>query len=687
MRWPALRSRTMRALIVCGVIGVVLGVYMLRLFHLQVIQFEEWSRRSLQNHRTQHTLEMKRGTISDRNGVELALSVETYTVYVFTREVKSFPELAAHLSTVLPMTQDEILDKLKGRKGYIPIYKDLERHLAMKINELNLSGVTLEETYRRVYPQNFLASNLLGFTGGEGHGLEGLELSFDRTLRGYAGLAVEEDVSTSESGQGRMRIVRPPMGGSNMVLTIDSIIQHILETELAKLMTQWKPIDAMAIAMDPSSGEILGMAVLPNYDLNKFADSTPDSHRNRPVTDIFEPGSCMKIFATACGIIDGSITGSTRFYCKGAGEVAGKRIKCHGAHGLVNIEGAIAESCNASMVQISQSLDQRSLYRFYRQLGFGEPTGLEVPAETPGIFSSPSKWSALSAASLCIGQEIGVTGAQLVAAYSVIANGGWLMRPHVVKRIVSQSGDISEEYASERKRQVMSPDVAKRLRKLLFGVIDHGTGSLAAVPDYTAGGKTSTAQKANPAGGYYWDKVVTSFIGMAPALDPKIVLFVAANEPKGDTRTLFGGKVAGPYFSSMMDRILKYMKVPPDRKVQNPSEAAAAVIASKSETPASPKPAQHRPEEAPELRLPLSAFVPPSPTASGTPEDIKPPCSILVPDFIGMTLKEAASMARHLELAPAFEGNGVAIEQLPRPGAPIPVSRIVQIRFSPAPGR
>jgi len=324
MRWPALRSRTMRALIVCGVIGVVLGVYLVRLFQLQVVQFEDWSRRSLQNHRTQHTLEMKRGTISDRNGVELALSVETYTVYVFTREVKSFPELAAHLSTVLPMTQDEILDKLKGRKGYIPIYKNLERHLAMKISELNLPGITLEETYRRVYPQNSLASNLLGFTGGEGHGLEGLELSFDRTLRGYAGLAVEEDVSTSEAGPGRMRIVRPPMGGSNMVLTIDSIIQHILETELAKLMAQWKPIDAMAIAMDPYSGEILGMAVLPNYDLNKFADSAPDSHRNRPVTDIFEPGSCMKIFATACGIINGSITPGTRFYCKGAGEIAGK---------------------------------------------------------------------------------------------------------------------------------------------------------------------------------------------------------------------------------------------------------------------------------------------------------------------------------------------------------------------------
>lgn len=687
MRWPALRSRTMRALVVCGIIGITLGIYLLRLFQLQVMQFDAWSRRSMQNHRTQHTLEMKRGTISDRNGVEMALSVETYTVFVFTREVKSLPDLAVHLSTVLPMTQEEILAKLQGRKGYIPIYKNLERHLAMKISELNLPGITLEENYRRVYPQNSLASNLLGFMGGEGHGLEGLELSFDRTLRGYAGMAVEEDVSTSDAGPGRMRIVRPPMGGSNMVLTIDSIIQHILETELAKLMEQWRPIDAMAIAMDPYTGEILGMAVLPSYDLNRFADSTPDSHRNRPVTDIFEPGSCMKIFATACGMINGNITGGTRFYCKGAGEVAGKRIKCHGSHGLVDIDEAIAESCNATMVQISQLLDQRSLYRFYRQLGFGEPTGLEVPAETPGLFSSPSKWSALSAASLCIGQEIGVTGAQLVTAYSAIANGGHLMRPRLVKRIVSQDGDISEEFEPEEKRQVIPPEVAKRLRQMLFGVIDHGTGDLAKVSDYTAGGKTSTAQKANPNGGYYWDKVVTSFIGMAPAMNPKIVLFVAANEPKGDTRTLFGGKVTGPYFSSMMDRVLKYMKIQPDKNVQKPSDAAAAIIASKSEAPVVAKQTEAPPLEKQESRLPLSAFAPPSSNASGTPDEIKPRLTILVPDFTGMTLKEAASMARHLDLAPAFDGNGIAIEQLPRPGAVIPETRIVQIRFSPSPRR
>ncbi len=682
MRWRALRTRTMRALIVCGIMGIVLGLYMLRLFQLQVLQFDDWSRRSLQNHRTQHTLEMKRGTITDRNGVELALSVETYTVYLYIREIKSIAEMATQLSTVLPMTSAEIQAKIQGRKGYIPIFKNLERHLAMKINELNISGVILEENYRRVYPQNTLASNLLGFAGGEGHGLEGLELSFDRTLRGYAGMAVEDDVSTSEDGPGGIRIVRPPMGGSNMVLTIDSIIQHILETELAKFVEQWHPIDAMAIAMDPATGEVLGMAVLPNYDLNQFANSPPEAHRNRPVTDIFEPGSCMKIFATACGLTNGIINRGTRFYCKGAGEVAGKRIKCHGSHGLVDIDEAIAESCNASMVQLSQMLDQRSLYRFYRQLGFGEPTGLEVPAETPGIFSSPSKWSALSAASLCIGQEIGVTGAQLVTAYSAVANGGWLLHPRLVKRIVSQDGDISDEFTTEQKRQVMSPEIAKHLRRMLFGVVDHGSGSLAAISDYTVGGKTSTAQKANPNGGYYWDKVVTSFIGMAPAMNPRVVLFVAANEPKGDNRTLFGGKVAGPSFGIMMDRILKYLKVPPDKNVHDTSATASAMIASKDAPETPPKPVS---KEKSEAGLPLTAFAPPPATAaSGTQSGTVLLTADLVPNFAGMTIKEVASLARHLDLEPTLDGNGIAVEQYPRPGTPLPETRMVQVKFSPS---
>ncbi|NLI76950.1 MAG: PASTA domain-containing protein [Candidatus Riflebacteria bacterium] len=708
MKPVVLRPRAVRTLVLFGAMATLLVLYMGRLVQLQVFQYEQWIRRSERNHQSQRTLEMKRGTITDRNGLELAISVETYSVFVFTREVKNMGETANLLSTVLPMSRAQILEKVANRKGYIPIIQKLERGLAQKVMALNLPGVSLEENYRRFYPQNSLAANLIGFCGTDGHGLEGLELSFDKTLRGYAGLAVQEDVSYGEDGPARMRIVQPPMGGNNMVLTIDSFIQHILETELAAMVEKYQPIDATAIAMDPATGEILGLACLPTYDLNQFAESPPDSHRNRPAVDIFEPGSCMKIFPTAVALMEGKVRSDTRFYCRGFGEIGTRRVKCHGAHGLVDMDKAIAESCNATMVQLSQMIEPQDLYRMYKNLGFGEPTGLEVPAESSGIFLPPSRWSGFSAASLCIGQEIAVTGLQLARAYSAIANGGWLMQPRLVKKLVSHAGDIKDEPQPQPIRRVFPPAVAYRLRRMLMGVVEGGTGSLAALQEYTVGGKTSTAQKANPKGGYFWDKVNTSFIGLAPVNEPRIVLFVAANEPRGDDRTLFGGKVAAPYFARILDRILKYLKVPPDKHSgQGPAAMAASgetgsparevsflnlvaasalPVANAADTP-TPTPSAVAP--APGARPASSATPTGSTPASGpvAPAWNGPPAAAgpTLPDFRGMTLRDVAAGLKRLGLKGQFEGSGLAIGQTPPPGTPLAGCDHLVIRFSPQP--
>ncbi|MBF0499037.1 MAG: transpeptidase family protein [Candidatus Riflebacteria bacterium] len=674
MNLNRLRPRTMRVLYLFLTIGVVLSLFFLRLAYLQIIQYEFWSQLSEKNHLTRHTIDVKRGSIFDRNGVDLAISVETYTMYLYTKEVKSIRETANILSTIIPLTREEILAKIAGRKGYLPIMKGIERPIATKVMALNLPGVIFEENYRRIYPQNSLASNILGFCGADGQGLEGLERSFHDTMRGYPGVSVQEDVSFGEEGSSGLRVVKPPAGGCNLTLTIDSFIQHIMETELAKLIEQYKPIDATAIAMDPYTGEILGMACLPNYDLNKFAESPSDSYRNRPVVDVFEPGSCMKIFAAACGIKTGKITSGTRFYCKGFGEVMGRHIKCHGSHGLVDINEAIAQSCNSSMVQISQLIDSRQLYRMYREMGFGEPTGIETPSESQGMFSSPSKWSGLSAASLCIGQELAVTGIQLVRAYSAVANGGLLMKPHLIKSIVSQTGDIREEIHPEPIRRVFPEKLAESLRKMLIGVVDHGTGQQAAIADYSVGGKTSTAQKANPHGGYFQEKVNTSFIGMLPAMNPRIVLFVAANEPKGEEKTLFGGKVAGPVFAIIGDRILKYLKVQPDKHPAIATSSASVDKAS-NDTVAATSTLLHG--------MDLNSFAPPlaeqCPIASNASSSLQDS----IPNFMGLTLKEVASMARTLDLPVRLVGNGIAVEQSPQAGAPRSAANPLTIKFSP----
>ena len=664
-----MQPRTMRAVALLALSALMTGIFIMRLVQLQVFQYNQWAQRSTKNHVSKRVLDMKRGNIYDRRGDELAISVDTYTVFLYTREVKSLSEAANALATVLPMSREEIIAKVGDRSGYIQIYKELEPNLAMKLQKLNIPGVNLESHYRRYYPQKSLASNLIGFTGAEQQGLEGLEKLFDKTLRGYPGLAVQEDISLSESGPAQMRVITPPMGGSNINLTIDSFIQHVIESELAKLIEQYDPIDATAIVMDPHTGEILGMGCLPNYDLNNFGEAKPDTRRNRPATDFFEPGSCIKILAVASAIENGKADRNTRFYCRGFGEMPGRRIRCHGAHGLVDTDKAIAESCNAAMMQISQMIEPSMLYRTYKKFGFGDPTGAEVVAESNGIFRAPSKWSAFSPSSLSIGQEMTVTGLQLVQAYSAIANGGNLIRPRLIKRITSPDNEIREDFGPEIVRRVISPELARSLRRMLMGVVEGGTGKMAMLEDYTAGGKTSTAQKANPRGGYFNDKVVVSFMGMIPAMDPRIVLLVAVNEPKGDERTLFGGKVTAPAFARIADRVLKHLKVPPDRSL-TPEAREEQLLKNNKIT------VKQEIIKLPNLISQAHASVASSSVlASDTCE--------LVPDLRGKSLKAAIQTINRRELKAIFEGNGVVIAQQPPPGRPLPNSRILRVKLSP----
>jgi cell division protein FtsI/penicillin-binding protein 2 len=643
---------------------IIFAVFALRLIQLQVFQYNQWSLRSQHNHATKRVLEMKRGGIFDRNGVELAISVDTYTVSVYTRELKSASEAATGLASVLPMTREEVISRIGDRTGYFSIYKDLEPNPALKLKKLNIPGIVIESNYRRFYPQKNLASNIIGFTGTDKHGLEGLELYYDKTLRGYPGLAVQENISVSDSDSSKVRVVTPPMGGSNLTLTIDTFIQHILETELSKLMEKYEPIDATAVAMNPHTGEILGMACMPNYDLNNFSTSKAAQRRNRPVTDSFEPGSCIKIFAMASAIESNQVDHGTRFYCRGYSLLDGRKIKCHGAHGLVNVEEALAESCNSAMAQVSQMIDNSTLFRTYKKFGFGDLSGIDAPGEITGLLNPPSRWSGFSAASLCFGQEFTATAIQLATAYSAVANGGILVKPHLVKAISSPDQTQVQETPVVKVRRVLKEETAEWLRKILLGVVETGTGKQAWLEDYTIGGKTSTAQKANPKGGYYNEKVVTSFIGMAPALNPEVVLYVGVNEPKGDEKILYGGKVAAPTFARIYDRILKHMKVPPDR---NDSIAARQ---------------QH-----------LQRM-----QAAGKKEIIKLPNRLLeqqrikiadeklsdemIPDLRGKSLKEVIRALTSLGLKGIYKGNGIVVDQDPQPGTPIPESKILLISLS-----
>lgn len=664
MRKRALNPRIYRIGFLMLVAVIILLVFTIRLGQLQIFQFERWSNLSTQNHVKKRVIDVKRGTITDRHGVELAISVETYHVYLFTREVKNLQETAGILATVLPITRDEIIKKC-GKGGYILLCKNIELNIANKLKQMKVPGINLESHFQRYYPQNNLAANLIGFCGAEQEGLEGMELLYDKTLRGYPGLAVQEDVSLSgNNAAGRLRHIRPPMGGSNITLTIDAFIQHTLENELQELVKKYDPVDTTAIAIEPNTGEILGMACYPTYNLNEYAKSNPGDRKNRSAIDIFEPGSCIKIIAAATGLENGKVDSGSRFYCKGYGEITSpyRKMKCTGHHGLLDINGAIAKSCNAAMLQLSQLVEPDMIYRMYKRFGFGEPTGVEVLTESSGILRPPSKWSAFSPSSLCIGQEMAVTGLQVIQAYCAIANGGNLLRPRLVKRISSADNDMRQDFEPEIKRRVVSPALAKKLRSMLRGVVDEGGGSRASLEDYTSGGKTSTAQKPDGHGGYSHTKLVTSFIGMAPISEPKVVIFVALNEPKGDSRTLFGSRLAAPAFAHVADKILKYLKVPPDNNLKPIQENSVNTLIELSAAHGEGIEKNDDPDSDADGDLP-----------NGTG----------VPNLIGKSLKGAMMTVNNLGLKAIYDGNGVVIKQMPSPGKAFPASKILRVKLSP----
>ena len=340
-------------------------------------------------------------------------------------------------------------------------------------------------------------------------------------------------------------------------------------------------------------------------------------------------------------------------------------MKCTGHHGLLDINEAVAKSCNAAMMQLSQLVEPDMIYRMYKRFGLGEPTGIEVLSESNGILRPPSKWTAYSPSSLCIGQELTVTSLQIVQAYCAIANGGNLIKPRLIKSITSADGSFVQNFEPEIIRKVVSPQLSRKLRSMLRGVVDEGGGSRAALEDYTSGGKTSTAQKPDGKGGYSNEKLVTSFIGMAPAMEPKIVVFVALNEPKGNVKTMFGSRLAAPSFANICEKVLKYMKVPPDKNVKKNGEGVSNLV----------ELTKAHGENIENLNDKNSVVIASDDSNNGSNKNI-------VPDLLGKSLKAAMQTVNKIGLKAIYDGDGIVVKQLPPAGKPFPASRILRIKLS-----
>lgn len=492
---------------------------------------------------------MERGFIVDRNRDKLALSLETYSVYVRPEEVEQKRNAAKKLASILEIEYGNTLNLLNRKKPFIWIQRQVDLKYTKELEELDIEGVYLEKEYKRYYPNKNLASHIIGFSGVDNKGLEGIEYYFDDVLLPGRFNNKNFDYYTHSRG-------------NTVVLTIDKYIQEIVEEEINRAYKQTGAKLITVIVMNPSTGEILALANKPDYDLNKFNKYPDSTIRNKAITDSFEPGSTFKIFIASILLDTGLVREEDTFLCKGQIDVEGITIHDTGVHGIVTYRQVLEKSCNVGMIKSVGKIDQATLYERLRAFGFGTPTGINLSGEARGLLRNPGNWSKISKSAIAIGQELSVTPLQLITAASALANQGILMQPRLVKQVENHNGSVIKKYPPLKIRRVIDEETAEEILDILTGVLtEKGTGYKAKIDGYTTGGKTGTAQIADTEkGGYLEKQFYASFIGFVPIPNPRIVVLVTLDRPSGE---VYGGQTAAPIFKSIVERIAPYMNILP----------------------------------------------------------------------------------------------------------------------------
>jgi cell division protein FtsI (penicillin-binding protein 3) len=608
-----------------------------RAFQLQVLQGERLMRLGERQHLKEWIVLPKRGALLDRAGEPLALSMESQSVYARPHRVQDPEQLSQGLARILNLRAADVKQKLISDKPFVWIKRQVSSPEAEKIQALNPTGIGMFYEPNRYYPQNQLAGQLIGFVGRDSEGLEGLELKYNDYIRGEAGSSV-----TERDALGRRVLVQGVEGlrippGSDVHLTLNTSIQHIAEKELEATILKYRAKSGVAIVMEPFTGEVLALANYPAFDPNNYSKQSADQRRNRAVTDSFEPGSTFKTILAAAALEEGVVGKEDLFYCEmGKYPYAGKVIHDTHPHGWLSFAKILQVSSNIGFTKVAQKLKKERYYRYIEKFGFGQVTGIDVPGEVPGLLRRAESWSAIDLATHAFGQGISATPLQMVTAYAAIANGGFLMRPYVTRRVVSPQGEIVLEIQPHVVRRVISEKTAKSLASILKDVTNEGgTGVMANVDGFEVAGKTGTAQKADPVhGGYAAKKRVASFVGFVPANDPRLVALVLIDEPEVN---VYGGVVAAPAFRNIAQAALRHLAVAPQQ---------AALI------PALPS--------QPEALVRRVA----KPNSAGTMETN----GDTAPDFVGLSLREALEKAQTLKLKLRLQGNGYVVKQSPQAG-------------------
>jgi cell division protein FtsI/penicillin-binding protein 2 len=549
-------NRRIRLLL--AVLAIAFAASLGRAVWLQAVRAEPLSKLALSQHRETVSIPARRGTIFDRMGRPLAIGEQATTVYADPRQIQNPRVVAREAARILGLADpNELAARLADRtRGFVYVARKADPALAAKLAKRALPGLGFYAEERRSYPQRSVAAHVLGFAGIDNRGLAGLERSLDTVLAGQAG---SQTFVRDPFGRS-IEVVStvPEREGHDVFLTLDHGIQANAEAVLRETVRTWRAKSASAIVLDPRTGAILAMAVAPGYDANRFGSVPMARSRNRAVTDVYEPGSTFKIVTVSGVLSDGLVTPLTAYTLPYQIQIADRKI--HDSHPRPTEQFTVAQilskSSNVGTITLAQLLGEQRLSEWIERWGFGRPTGIDFPGETRGIVLPVEDWSGSTIGNVPIGHGIGVTPLQMAGAYGAIANDGVWVQPHLVDRV---GGGVRVQ---PKRRQIVKPGVAATLTALLRGVVDEGgTGTEAAVPGYTVAGKTGTAAKPEPTGGYSTSRYVASFVGFVPAKNPRLVICVTVDEPGN---AIWGGVVAAPAFQQMARFGLQYLEVPPD---------------------------------------------------------------------------------------------------------------------------
>jgi len=580
------RGTKVRILITCFGFAILFGAYAVRLVQLQVWQHDHYVAIAASKHVNKVPIAARRGMITDVHGEVLAVNEPLANIIADGSLIKkgTEQEMAEIMAKPLGMSVAEVQQKITTTRLYSVVKRKVAEGVADDLLEAlkqkSLHGIRTEQCTQRVYPNGTMLCHVLGFLNSDGAGVQGIESTMEKYLRGYDGFRfIERDVSGHEivPYRGQERLAHD---GNTVSLTIDMGIQNIVETALDAAVKKYKPRGgAIVIMMKPQTGEILAMANRPNFDLNDIAAAKPEQMKNMAIINMVEPGSTFKIVTASAALNESLETLDSVIFCEnGSFLYAGRRL--HDAHrfGDLSVEDVLAKSSNIGAAKMALQLGDRRFYSYIQRYGFGQRTGVNLPGEIVGLLNPVDKWGKIDITRIAMGQSVSVTPIQIATAMCAIANGGKLMMPQIIHDVRDENGNVIQEYRPVEVRRVVTEESAAQVRTALTKVVSkNGTAPLAQVPGYLSAGKTGTAQKINPAGGYFHGKYVLSFIGFMPAEHPAFVCLVMVDDAQVSAEMNYGGQVAGPIFSQIAEKTANYLNLVPDPNLltQTPPPAEA----------------------------------------------------------------------------------------------------------------